>query len=232
MLPRSPSGDCAQFHRHAPQCTHFSRSNSGAPSRSQRDRLARNTSQRRSSPRTQCIVCRSRNTTWSANPGIACTLPPISSASWCVTSNRPSNGISGQPRARHQRIVQRPPVCRVAHRAASFSSSPGLRTRPNGRICFGAGGICPLSASRPPVKPCQRHAYHAANKPAMKSIARVLRFLRAALHPTRSTPRFVGCRQILLRKRPSRAQQLQHRLAQLHAGRPRLVHAGASQHIG
>ena len=33
MLERSPSGECAQFHRHAPQWTHFSRSKAGAPSR-------------------------------------------------------------------------------------------------------------------------------------------------------------------------------------------------------
>ena len=32
MLPRSPSGEWAQFHRHAPQWTHFSRSKAGAPS--------------------------------------------------------------------------------------------------------------------------------------------------------------------------------------------------------
>ncbi len=41
MLLRSPSGDCAQFHRHAPQCTHFSRSNTGSAFLAQRDRLAR-----------------------------------------------------------------------------------------------------------------------------------------------------------------------------------------------
>src|ERR1039458_2157800 len=32
MLPCSPSGDWPQFHRHAPQWTHFSRSKSGVPS--------------------------------------------------------------------------------------------------------------------------------------------------------------------------------------------------------
>ncbi len=40
MLECSPSGGWAQFHRHAPQWTHFSRSNAGSAVFAQRDGLA------------------------------------------------------------------------------------------------------------------------------------------------------------------------------------------------
>ncbi len=66
----------------------------------------------------------------------------------------------------------------------------------------------------------------------MEAVARVLRFARSALDPACAASLFIGGGQILLREGLAGAQQLEHGFAQLHAGGPGLVHAGAGEHVG
>jgi hypothetical protein len=163
---------------------------------------------------------------------MACTLPPISSASCCVTSRRPSKGISGQPRADEQRIVQRAPVDgEGAGFAASFSLRP-LELGSEGANLFWRGRNVSLEREPAAGETGERHADQPANKAAMKAVARVLGFARAALDPACAARVFIGRGQILLGERLAGAQQLEHGLAQLHARGPGLVHAGAGEHVG
>ena len=81
-------------------------------------------------------------------------------------------------------------------------------------------------------EPGERHADEAADESAMKSVARVLGFARAALDPACAAAFFIGRGQVFLREGLAGAQQLEHRFAQLHAGGPGLVHAGAGEHVG
>jgi hypothetical protein len=76
----SPGTAVAQFHWHAPQWTHFSRSNDGTPAAPGVMAWPLHASMQIRVPHT-AHSSGYRNTTWSAYPGGACTLPPISSAS-------------------------------------------------------------------------------------------------------------------------------------------------------
>ena len=180
-------------------------------------------------------IAGSRKTTWSAKPAIACTLPPISSASCCVTSSRPSKWNLRPAARRHQRVVQRArrraEAC--ASRSASAASTPATLRGEKRRICSCADGICPPSESFPSRESGQRHADHARARARRWNPLRAFSgLLGLALQRACAASRNVGGVEVLLREGLVRAQQLHHCVGQLHAGGPRLVHAGVGEHIG
>ncbi len=90
----------------------------------------------------------------------------------------------------------------------------------------------PLSESLPPREAGESHADHAFDEAFLEAIAGVLGLLRAALDPACAAARFIGGGEVFLREGLAGAQEFDDRFAQLHAGGPSLVDAGAGEHIG
>ena len=66
------------------------------------------------------------NCTWSAKPAGACTFPPISRASWWVTSNSPSKGMAGQPQRSISASCNGTPRARQSSTMRSISGMASL----------------------------------------------------------------------------------------------------------
>ena len=67
---------------------------------------------------------------------------------------------------------------------------------------------------------------------AMETVAGVFGLARAALDPACAAASFVGRVEILRRERLAGAEQFDDGFAELHAGGPGFVHAGAGEHVG
>ena len=69
-------------------------------------------------------------------------------------------------------------------------------------------------------------------KPPWNPLRAFCGLARSALHPACTAALFVGGREVFAREGLARAKQFEDRLAELDAGGPGLVDAGAGEHVG
>jgi len=154
----SPSGECAQFHKHAARSGRISRRKMPELTSSLGEAWPEHMATHVFSTRERTTPHRERHVIGEAS--MACTLPPIKSASCCVTSKRPSKGISGTAR-REQRIVERTPIGhRQRRRIFQFEASDDQKRR--GESGCAPGNMPPRELSA--GQPGQSHANHALDQ--------------------------------------------------------------------
>src|ERR1035437_7758188 len=76
------------------------------------------------------------------------------------------------------------------------------------------------------------HPQQAGDHAAVEAVARLLGDFALLFHPTGAPPRHVGGVEVLLGKGLARLEQFQHRIGELDACGPGLVHAAAGQYVG
>ena len=89
-----------------------------------------------------------------------------------------------------------------------------------------------MSESRPRGEAGEGHADHASDDAAMEAVARVLGFAGSVLDPACAAAFLVGRGEVFLGEGLAGAEQFEDRFAELHAGGPGLVDAGAGEHVG
>ena len=138
-----------------------------------------------------------------------------------------------RPAARGQQgVVKRAAICRCELRRGFDAFEASLDVERMGESACGAAGCAGFEREAAAGEPGQGHADHAADDSAVKAVAGVFCFARAAFDPACAAACFVGGGEIFLRERLAGAQQFEDGLAELRAGGPGFVDARAGEHVG